>query len=79
LYSNKNSIGVVSFNIDGMTSNDTCIELEKHGFETRSGLHCAPMVHRYYNTTNIGMCRIGLSHNNTIRQLKKLINVIKEI
>ena len=79
LYSNKNSHGVVAFNIKDKTSTDVANILDKKGFEIRSGLHCAPKVHEYYKTTNVGICRVGLSYFNSMRQLKKFIRVIKEM
>ncbi len=79
VYSNSHSHGVVAFNVDGMTSNEVSAILDQEGFEIRSGLHCAPMIHQYHNTTNIGMCRIGLSHTNNIRQVKKLIKILKKM
>ncbi len=80
LYSNSNNCtGVVSFNVKGYTSNEIATILNKHGFETRSGLHCAPKVHEHFNTLKTGMVRIGLSHYNSIRQINKLINTLSKI
>ncbi len=79
LFSNIDSCGVISFNIEGKTSTEVATELDARGYEIRSGLHCAPKVHEYYKTTNVGMCRVGLSYFNTMRQVKKLVKTIKEM
>ena len=79
IYSPKDSIGVVSINVNNLTSNELSIALDQYKILTRSGLHCAPKVHEFYNTLDTGMTRIGLSHYNTTRHIKKLIKVLKEV
>ena len=79
LYSNQTSVGVISFNIKGRTSSEVATELDKYNIEIRSGLHCAPKVHEYYETLNTGMCRIGLSYFNTMSQTKKFVKTLKKI
>lgn len=79
IYSPKHSASVISFNILNKTSNEIATLLDSYNVETRSGLHCAPMVHNYFKTTNQGMIRIGISYFNTLSQAKKLIKIIKAI
>ena len=70
---NKNS-GVVSFNIKGVSSNDVGNYLnENYNICVRTGLHCAPLVHKFYNTLNCGMVRVSLSYFNNKKDINKLI------
>lgn len=79
IYSSKNNnIGVISFNIKNLSSSEVGNYLdENYNICVRTGLQCAPFVHKFYNTTLIGMVRVSLSHFNTIHELKKLIKALK--
>ncbi len=81
LYTNPNCPnGIVSFNIKGMHSNDVANELNsKYKICVRSGLHCAPLVHKHFNTLNSGMVRASIGSNNKKADIKKLISAVKKI
>lgn len=80
LYSNNKNSGVVSIKVKGKDSVQVSNILdEKYNICTRSGLHCAPLVHKYFKTTQNGMTRISLSYYNNIFEIKKLIFAIKKI
>ena len=80
VYSERENNGVISFNIDGMTSSDVSnILSEKYNICTRSGLHCAPLVHKYFGTINRGMVRVSLSYFNSYRDITKFLKAIKVI
>ena len=81
IYNKKNySAGVVSFNLGDLPSNQVANELcETYGICVRSGLHCAPLVHRHFNTIEQGMVRVGIAYNNTKSQLKKLVFALNKI
>jgi selenocysteine lyase/cysteine desulfurase len=51
----RNRIGVFSVRLEGMTAGalSTLLE-ENYGILTRSGLHCAPLVHRAIGTAHLG-------------------------
>jgi len=77
-YNNFNS-GVISFNIKNYSSNDVGNFLnEKFNICVRTGLHCAPLVHKFYNTIDIGMIRVSLSYFNKKRDINKLIYALKK-
>lgn len=79
VYGEKNA-GVISIDIKGKDSSILSTELdEKYGICTRSGLHCAPLVHKFLGTKSKGLTRISLSYFNKKSELKKLILAIKEI
>ena len=73
-YYDKNSVGVYSFNVMDYDSGFVSDYLsEKFGICTRSGLHCAPLVHKYFNTQDKGMVRVSISCDNSIGE----INILK--
>ena len=79
VYGNEKS-GVISILIKGKDSSLVSNILdEKYSICTRSGLHCAPRVHKYLGTNKTGLTRISISYYNTKREIKKLITAIKEI
>ena len=76
----QNSNGVISFNIKNMLSTEVSSVLdEKYGICTRSGLHCAPLKHKFLNTVKEGTVRVSLSYANTFTEVIKLLKAIKEI
>lgn len=80
VYSPKENGGVISFNIKGKTSSEVSdILSEKYHICTRSGLHCAPLVHKYKNTLGVGMVRVSLSYFNSYRDITKLIKAVEKI
>lgn len=81
IYSLKNNCsGVVSFNILNLDSSMVSNYLNsKYNIYIRSGLHCAPLVHDYLGTLEIGTCRISLDFKNTKKEIDKLINAISRI
>jgi len=72
-YYASNSVGVYSFNIGNLDSSYVSDYLnDQFGICTRSGLHCAPLVHKHFNTQNRGMVRVSLSSDNTLNDIKQL-------
>lgn len=79
-YSNNENSGVVSFTIKNKDSSEVSTILsEKFDIATRSGLHCAPSVHKYLKTLKNGMTRISLSYFNKYSDIEKVLFAIKEI
>ena len=80
LYSSNIYSGVVSFNIKGKTSSEVSDYLaENYNIATRSGLHCAPLVHSFYGTLDTGMVRVSLSYYNSKRHIDKLLKAVKRL
>ena len=72
-YYDKNSVGVYSFNVLNYDSGFVSDYLsEKFNICSRSGLHCAPLVHTYFNTTDKGMVRVALSCDNSVAEIDVL-------
>ncbi|MBE5757500.1 MAG: aminotransferase class V-fold PLP-dependent enzyme [Clostridiales bacterium] len=79
-YGSNPHSGVVSIKIDNIDSSEVSTILsEKYNIYTRSGLHCAPLVHNYFDTTKNGLTRISLSYFNKLSEIKKLITAITNI
>ena len=52
---------------------------ERYGICVRSGLHCAPLIHKKLKTLDIGAVRVSLDFNNTFEEIDKLILALTEI
>lgn len=80
IYSKQNSQNVFSFNIKNLDSSYVANELsEKYNICVRSGLHCAPFIHKKINTLDCGAVRVSLDFNNTYEEIDKLILALKKI
>jgi|AntRauTorcE11897_2_1112592.scaffolds.fasta_scaffold00001_282 cysteine desulfurase family protein len=81
LYTKKHyKSGVVSFNLQGVSSLQVAnILSDKYKICVRSGLHCAPLVHKHFNTLNQGMVRVGIAYDTKKTNITKLIKAIKQI
>ena len=78
LYSHNKKSGVVSFNVNGIDSTDVGNILnEKFNIYVRCGLHCAPLVHRKFNTISRGMVRVSLSYFNSAKEMRKFLKAIR--
>jgi cysteine desulfurase family protein len=72
--------GVLSFNVDGLTSSEVGTLLDqRYGIMSRVGLHCAPGAHRTIGTFPTGTVRFGLSIFNTTDEIDASLDAIAEI
>lgn len=83
LYTNardeKNS-GIVSFNVEGKTSEQVAQYLNRNDIMVRGGLHCAPMAHKKMGTLSSGgAVRVSYGMYNSYKNAEKLIDLIKKI
>ena len=71
---------VVSFNIDGLMPADVGYILQNSfGITVRTGLHCAPLVHRLIGTDPHGTVRASLGAFNTAADVDALCDAVREI
>ncbi len=75
----KNYLPVVSFNIDGLTANETAAFLSNYGYALRGGLHCSGLAHTSIGTIPDGTVRFSPSVFNTDKEVQSLIDIIKKI
>lgn len=67
---------VLSFNIKGLSSEETAKILDKNGIAVRSGLHCAPSAHKAIGTISLGTVRVSVATFNTKKEIDYLISII---
>ncbi len=70
---------VISFNIDPLECDDVgFILLKNYRIITRTGLHCAPLVHERLNGGQ-GSVRISLSSLNTMEECRYVADALREV
>ena len=80
LYCDNTSSGVVSITIKNKDSVEISKILdEEYNICTRSGLHCATLIHQYNKTIKKGTTRISLSYFNTKKEIDKFLEAVKKI
>lgn len=73
-------VAVVSFTLDGWPPLNLA-HLLASGFDiaTRSGLHCAPLIHQYLGTSETGTVRASIGYFNTADDIDALCNALEQI
>jgi cysteine desulfurase family protein len=74
-------LSTVTVNVDGLDAADVGTMLDvDHNIATRTGLHCAPLVHKQIGTMDIhGGVRFSIGAFNTEVQIEAAIEAMKEI
>jgi len=77
----QNHLSTILMNIEGMDPGDVGIMLDvDHNIATRTGLHCAPLVHRQLGLVeNHGGVRFSVGAFNTEADVKAAIQAVGEI
>ncbi len=77
----SNHISIFLFNVDGFEALNTGTILDvDYNIASRTGLHCAPLVHEQLGTDKIrGAVRFGIGPFNTEEHIRKAIEAVKEI
>jgi len=77
----KNHISTLTINVEGLEAGDVGIMLDvDHNIATRTGLHCAPLVHQQLGIVEIhGGVRFGIGAFNTEAHIDAAINAIATI
>jgi selenocysteine lyase/cysteine desulfurase len=79
VYTKNKYNGIIAFNINGYNSTSVGDILnEKYGIAVRTGLHCAPLLHKEIGTLNMGAVRVSFGFNNTEKEVYKLINALEK-
>jgi len=76
-----NHIGILTFNVDGLEAGNTGIMLDvDYNIASRTGLHCAPLVHSQLGTEKIhGSVRFGIGPFNTVEDIEYAIKAVGDI
>ncbi len=79
IYNKNPDLPVISLNIEGLGNDDLgFILMNEYSIMTRTGLHCAPLVHKKIDGQK-GCLRISLSYFNTIEQCEYFTKILKKI
>lgn len=76
---NERFMPLISFNVQGIHSEDTASRLADDDIAVRAGLHCAPLAHKTYGTTDTGTVRIAPSIFTQEKDVKLLLTSIVKI
>ena len=79
VYSSGDENGVISFNHKRLTSSEVGEYLNDHHICVRTGLHCAPLVHKSFNTLKKGMVRVSIGGFNRMHDVKTLVKVLRSL
>jgi cysteine desulfurase family protein len=73
-------VAVVSFTLEGWPPlNLAHLLAGAFGIATRSGLHCAPLIHRYLGTSDMGTVRASIGCFNSIDDIDALCDALLRI
>ncbi len=73
-------MGITSIAIDGFSSGEVSDYLNSnYDIMTRSGGHCAPLLHESMGTKESGLTRFSFSHNNTKEEVDIALSAIKAL
>lgn len=71
--------GLFSFSVKGIPSSTVASLLDsKFNICVRSGYHCAPLVHKFYNSED-GLVRVSLDYKNTTSEIDKFFTALRKI
>ncbi len=73
------SVPVISFNVNGYSSEEVCERVSRMGICLRGGLHCSPLCHKKLGTSEFGTVRASLAAFNTEKDINFLVNTIKNL
>ena len=71
--------GIAAFNVGEYPSSYVSEFLDKGNVATRSGFHCAPLIHEKLGTNKRGAVRASLSYFNSESDIYRLIKVVNSI
>lgn len=70
---------VLSFNLDGVPSEQVAAQLDKAGIAVRGGLQCAPLAHYTLGTGQMGTVRLSPGTYTTSRDVDDVIYAIRKL
>jgi cysteine desulfurase/selenocysteine lyase len=75
----QDRVATVSITVDDRDASDVGTTLDgKYNIQTRTGLHCAPLMHEHYGTTPRGTVRLSIGPFNTSRDIETAIKAVAE-
>ena len=64
---------------DMLPDNGLHCAMNEYGIATRSGIHCAPLMHKFFGTQNQGMVRFSFSYYNTVDEINEAAEALMQI
>lgn len=71
-------VGVYSFNVRGVSSDDFASYLADNNVCVRGGFHCAPLFHKKMLTENVGMVRLSFGNYNSYQEIDSFIKILNK-
>lgn len=71
--------GIVSFNVEGLSSAQVADALAQRDIAVRGGLHCAPGAHRFLGTLRRGAVRASVGHANTFEEVDAFLAAVRDV
>ena len=75
----RNYVGIISCLIKGISSDDAGNIFAEHGISVRTGLHCAPIAHKFLGTFPVGTIRFSVNCMTSDKDFAELRDVLEEI
>lgn len=75
----KKKTGIVTFNLQGLSCEDVCDQLNRYGIASRGGFHCAGLAHKTIGTYESGAVRLSVGPFNTKRDIQAAVKAIHRI
>lgn len=75
----EHKVPLLSFNLRGFFASEVGYLLNAQGICVRSGLHCAPLMHKSLGTLPQGTVRLSFGHQNTMEEVNQLVAALKKI
>lgn len=75
-YESNEYVGIVSCLIDGISSDSAGSIFDRQGVSVRTGLHCAPLAHKFIGTYPAGTIRISVNYFTSEEDFEQLIEAL---
>ncbi|MGN0532247.1 MAG: aminotransferase class V-fold PLP-dependent enzyme [Eubacterium sp.] len=70
---------ILSFNMSNQSSEAVANMLANHRICVRAGLHCSPLAHQHFGTSDSGTVRVSPGFSTTMAECNKFVNVVKNL
>ena len=75
-YESNEYVGIVSCLIEGISSDSAGNIFDHQGISVRTGLHCAPLAHRFMGTYPAGTIRFSVNYFTSEEDFEQLIEAL---
>jgi len=70
---------LLSFSVEGVSSQEAAAVLDSEGIAVRGGLHCAPGAHRFLGTLDAGAVRVSPGIYSTREEAQALVTAVEKM